>query len=171
MGATTFRGVCPTLCAAPLDRAAASRYDATVSFREILQDELRRRCARNPRYSLRAFARSLGRDHSSLSQLLRGRRRITTRVIRRIGMLLRLPLHEIELYCAEENDVALARIVGTDLFRADSRRLASVLGISIDEVNVSLQRLLRLGALRMTAADRWEVPDAQPRRAMADRRA
>jgi transcriptional regulator with XRE-family HTH domain len=142
-----------------------------VSFREVLQDELRRRCARNPRYSLRAFARALTLDHSSLSQLLRGRRRVTTRAIRRIGATLRLSAREIEMHCAEENDAALLRVVGTELFRADSRRLASVLGITTDEVNVSLQRLLRLGALRMTAADRWEVLDGQSRRAMADRRA
>ncbi len=142
-----------------------------MSFREVLQDELHRRCARNPRYSLRAFARALALDHSSLSQLLRGRRRVTTRAIRRIGATLRLFAHEIEMHCAEENDAALLRVVGKELFRADSRRLASVLGITTDEVNVSLQRLLRLGALRMTAADRWEVLDGQSRRAMADRRA
>lgn len=142
-----------------------------MSFREILQDELRRRCARNARYSLRAFARALALDHASLSQLLRGRRRVTTRTIRRIGATLRLPAHEIEACCAEENDAALLRVIGTELFRADSRRLASVLGITTDEVNVSLQRLLRLGALRMTAGDRWEVLDGQSRRAMADRRA
>jgi transcriptional regulator with XRE-family HTH domain len=128
-----------------------------VSFREVLHDELTRRRARNPRYSLRAFARALSLDHSSLSQLLRGKRRVTTRAIRRIGAVLRLSVHEIETHCAEENDAALLRVVGTPLFRADSRHLASVLGIRIDEVNVSLQRLLRLGALRMTAADRWEV--------------
>lgn len=62
-----------------------------MSFREVLQEELIRRRARNPRYSLRAFARALALDHSSLSQLLRGRRRVTTRAIRRIGAILRLP--------------------------------------------------------------------------------
>ena len=141
-----------------------------MSFREVLQDELRRRCARNPRYSLRAFARALALDHSSLSQLLRGRRRVTTRAIRRIGATLRLSAHEIEIHCAEENDAALLRVVGTELFRADSRRLASVLGIPIDEVNVSLQRLLRFRALSMTAAGHWEVSNAQSRRAVADHR-
>lgn len=96
---------------------------------------------------------------------------MTTRAIRHIGAILRLDSREIEMHCAEENDAALLRVIDTDLFRADSRRLASVLGIPIDEVNVSLQRLLRLGALRMTAANRWEVSDGQSRRAMADRRA
>lgn len=142
-----------------------------MSFREVLQDEWTRRRARNPRYSLRAFARALCVDHSSLSQLLRGRRRVTTRAIRRLGAALRLSTYEIEVHCVEANDRALLQVVGTELFRADSRHLASVLGIRIDEVNVSLQRLLRLGALRMTAAGQWEVLDGQPRRAMADRRA
>ena len=142
-----------------------------MAFREILEQELQRRRARNPRYSIRAFARALGTDHSSLSQMLRGRRRLTSRSIRRMGAALRLSAHEIEMHCAEENDTALLHVVGTSLFRADSRWLATVLGIPIDEVNVSLQRLLRFRALNMTAAGHWEVSNAQSRRAVADRRA
>lgn len=59
-------------------------------FRRLLQEELALRCARNPRYSLRAFARYLGLDHSTLSQLLRGRRRFTRRTIERVGKRLAL---------------------------------------------------------------------------------
>src|SRR5215217_8006129 len=59
-------------------------------FRQVLQEELAQRCARNPRYSLRAFARYLTLDHSTLSQLLRGRRRFTARTIERVGKRLSL---------------------------------------------------------------------------------
>ena len=142
-----------------------------MSFREVLEHELQARRARNPRYSLRAFARALALDHASLSQILRGRRRLTTRAIRHLGWILRLAPQEIERHCAEANDAALLGAVGTPLFRADTRRLATILGITIDEVNVSLQRLLRFGALRMTAADAWEVTDGQSRHAVPDRRA
>ena len=128
-----------------------------VSFRRLLQQELERRRMRNPRYSLRAFARALALDHSSLSQFLTGRRRLTPRSIRRLGAALRLSPREIESLCGEANDEALLHVVGTPLFRADSRWLATVLGIPIDEVNQSLQRLVRLRALRMTSAARWEV--------------
>jgi transcriptional regulator with XRE-family HTH domain len=128
-----------------------------VSFRKFLEHEFERRRMRNPRYSLRAFARALAVDHSSLSQFLNGKRRLTPRSIRQIGAAMRLSPREIEGHCGEANDEALLRIVGTTLFRADSRWLATVLGIPIDEVNMSLQRLVRLRALRMTAPHRWEV--------------
>lgn len=128
-----------------------------MSFREVLEAEFRRRRARNGRYSMRAFARALAIDHSSLSQLLRGKRRLTTRSIRRLGAILRLSSQTIEGYCAEENDRALLGLVGTDLFRANSRWIATVLAIPIDEVNVSLQRLVRTRALVMKSSCTWEV--------------
>ncbi len=106
---------------------------------------------------MRAFARALAIDHSSLSQLLRGKRRLTTRTIRRLGALLHLSSHAIECHCADENDRALLGLVGTDLFRADSRWIATVLAIPIDEVNVSLQRLIRTRALVMKSSRNWEV--------------
>ena len=61
-----------------------------ASFRTFLQAELARRCARSNQYSLRAFARFLELDHSTLSQLLRGKRRLTDRTIRRCGVRLGL---------------------------------------------------------------------------------
>jgi transcriptional regulator with XRE-family HTH domain len=52
---------------------------APVTFRTVLQTERERRRAVNPRYSLRSFARDLSVDHSTLSQILRGKRRLTGR--------------------------------------------------------------------------------------------
>ena len=154
-----------------------------VSFRHFLQTELARRCARNKQYSLRAFAKFLEMDHSTLSQLLRGTRRITDRTVRRCGI--RLGLDEesvIEFMRAKNsesasNEAALVEVrkMASDTasliaewqhhailelvrirdFRPDSRWIARVLGLSIDEVNVALQRLLRLGLLSMDAPDRW----------------
>jgi plasmid maintenance system antidote protein VapI len=56
-----------------------------MDMRSILQLEFNRRRARNPRYSLRAFANALGTHHSTLSQMMQARRRLTTRTIRRFG--------------------------------------------------------------------------------------
>ncbi|HEY8088985.1 MAG TPA: helix-turn-helix domain-containing protein [Polyangiaceae bacterium] len=56
-----------------------------TSFRDRLRDELARRCKANARYSVRAFARFLRVDAATLSQLLRGKRRMTDTVIRRLG--------------------------------------------------------------------------------------
>lgn len=41
-------------------------------------------------------------------------------------------------------------------FRADSRWLAEQIGVSPDQVNVALSRLLRLGLLRITAPNKWK---------------
>jgi transcriptional regulator with XRE-family HTH domain len=71
-------------------------------FGQFLQEELAARCARNPRYSLRAFAGYLILDHSTLSQLLRSRRRFTARTIERIGRRLSLPQAMISQFIETE---------------------------------------------------------------------
>jgi uncharacterized protein (TIGR02147 family) len=154
-----------------------------VCFRYFLQAELARRCARNAQYSLRAFAKFLDVDHSTLSQIIRGKRRLTERTVRRCGVRLGLDEESIEEFIRaigsedERDDAALGeiRVLASDTaklvaewqhyailelvrlpgFRPDSRWIARVLGLSIDEVNISLQRLLRLGLLSMDARDRW----------------
>ena len=128
--------------------------DAPPTFRLLLANELARRCLRNPRYSLRAFARALGTDHASLSQIIRGRRRALTRnTVRRLGRALRLDAHTIERYC----DGTVIDLLARDTFRPDSRWIALAQQASIDEVNISLQRLLCEGALHMASTTDWHA--------------
>lgn len=70
------------------------------SFRIRLQDELAARCATNLQYSQRSFAQHLDIDHSTLSQLLRGKRKLTEAAIRRLGSGLKLHHDEIDSYVA-----------------------------------------------------------------------
>lgn len=153
-----------------------------ASFRLLVQSELARRCGDNPQYSLRAFAKYLGIDHSTLSQLLRGKRSLTEKSIRKIGIRLNVSeadilrwIHREESHEINETingqirqltqDIAsvmtdvthyaileLTRIKG---FQADSRWIARVLDISVDEVNVALQSLIRLGLLEMVSPTHW----------------
>ncbi len=155
------------------------------SFRHLLQSELARRCANNSQYSLRAFAKYLGLDHSTLSQLLRGKRRLTARSIRKFGVRLGLEANAIEHFVENEERLpgdagdgaitcevrqlaqdtanlisdwhhyAILELIHVRDFKPDSRWLARVLGISVDEVNIALQRLIRLGLLEMADRDRW----------------
>ena len=155
-----------------------------TSFRLYLQSELARRCADNPRYSLRALAKKLGTDHSTLSQHLRGRRPLTAPAIARLGRRLGLSDEAIARYQAnarlfagpagqaEGQVVQLARdaaevlsdvhhaaileLVHLEDFRPETRWIARVLDLPPDTVNVALQRLLRLGLLAMTERHRWE---------------
>ena len=127
-----------------------------VTLLTVLRAELERRQASNARYSLRSFARDLSVDHSTLSQILRGRRRLTGRKVRAFGRRLRLSAPDIAELCALENESAVLAALDRPTFRADSRWVASMVGIPIDEVNVTLQRLLRKRIVTMTARARWE---------------
>jgi transcriptional regulator with XRE-family HTH domain len=150
-----------------------------TSFRLFLQSELARRCARNAQYSLRAFALHLGADHSTLSQWLRGRRPITTRSIETLGPKLGLSTTAIEQYVehsgredrpSRDADLltgetvslianwyhfAILELTRLEEFQCDSRWIARVLDVSVDEVNLAIQRMIRLGLLEMESADRW----------------
>jgi hypothetical protein len=71
-------------------------------FRIRLQREYDQRSQGNNRYSLRAFAALLETDHSSLSQMLRGQRPITSASIRSWGKKLGMDAEVIAAYAAAE---------------------------------------------------------------------
>ena len=102
---------------------------------------------------MRAFARSLGVSHSTLSRFFAGKRRLTARAIRRMGATLRI---DVEAHCSAENDRALLALLAHPAFRTNTRWIASMLGIPIDDVNLSLQRLIRERRLVMASRDRWQ---------------
>ena len=136
-----------------------------MDMRSILQLEFNRRRARNPRYSLRAFANALGTHHSTLSQMMRARRRLTTRTIRRFGHRLGLSAPEIREACVAEHCAAIRRLVSDPRFCADSRWIAIMTGISLDDVNIALHWLLYRRELIMSAPQTWtlsETNDAAP---------
>jgi transcriptional regulator with XRE-family HTH domain len=119
-----------------------------VGFRGLLQSELARRAARNQRYSLRAFARQLQVDHATLSQWLRGRRTITPRTVALLAP-------RLAASAGTPPDFAILALTRAADFQPDSRWLARVLGVCVDDVNVALQRLLRLGLLHMMTRSAW----------------
>ena len=131
-------------------------YHPDVTFRELLQAEFDRRRTSNRRYSLRAFARSLAIDHSALSQILRGNRRLTSRTVRALGSALRLGPADIAEHCAAGHEAAVLATLDRPGFRADSRWVAAVAGIPLDDVNVALQRLLRKRMMTMSGRAIWQ---------------
>jgi transcriptional regulator with XRE-family HTH domain len=133
-----------------------------VTFRTVLQTELDRRRAGNARYSLRAFARALSVDHSTLSQILRGKRRVTARNVRALGRRLHLSAAAIAEHCAIEHESAVLAALTRPGFRADSRWVATIAGIPLDDVNVTLHRE---GISARGFGDRAEVRAAGRRRA------
>jgi transcriptional regulator with XRE-family HTH domain len=111
-----------------------------ISFRQYLQGEVARRCCRNARYSLRAFARDLGVDHSTLSQILRGRRALSPRAIERHAARTAAgPPSEAEqltrdavAILSEGHHHALLELCRLEDFHPDSRWVARVLGLEVD---------------------------------------
>ena len=72
-------------------------------FRLYLQNELLRRCKANPRYSLRAFARSLGIEPSALSKLLAGKRAVSRAMFSRLSARLGLDPRMAQRLAPPEN--------------------------------------------------------------------
>jgi uncharacterized protein (TIGR02147 family) len=149
----------------------------------LLQERLRVAKQRNPKFSLRSFAQQLGIDHSTLSQVLRRKRRLSPGSLETIGK--RLGLSETMLggetrsarkthnadaapipatynfdldtfqILTEWYHFAILELLHIDEFKPDSRWIAKTLGLDIQEVNIALQRLLRLGLLQMEGRKRW----------------
>lgn len=152
-------------------------------FAARIQSEFEIRRTRNPRYSLRAFAAFLGTDHSTLSQMMRGKRPIPVAHLSSWAKKLGLDQEETLAYLAAEEvqdrqsaerqhhlkhwaaEAAsiLAQPIHWEMlrlsrkpdFRPDSRYVAAKLGVSVDEVNVSLSRLLRLRLLKADSTGGW----------------
>jgi transcriptional regulator with XRE-family HTH domain len=151
-------------------------------FRNRLAQEFAARREKNSRYSLRAFAKFLGADHSTVSQILRGARPVPASRIRAWGKKLALSAEEISAYIAAghvpEADVLerqrqllhwsveamsivteplhyeIVCLSRSEAFRADCRWIAEETGVTTDAVNIAVSRLLRLGLMEMDK-DRW----------------
>ena len=150
-------------------------------FRFFLQQELIRRCQKNRGYSLRAFAKSLGVHHATLSSILAGRRVLTTKSIIKLAQNLKLSSDEIEVFTAalkrsrggrrelKEHQVlaqdvftvvadwyhdAILELTHTSTFKPQFKWIAKRLGISVSEVRAACERLERLELLEIKV-DKW----------------
>jgi len=128
-----------------------------MDLRARIAAELEGRRARHPRYSLRAFARGAGVAHTTIARLLRKDGRLTPGAARRLGRKLGLTLPEIAEACRAENERRILSLIGRPGFHADSRWLAVHAGLSIDDVNIALHRLLAGRRLQMRAPASWSA--------------
>ncbi len=140
------------------------------TFRQYLQQELANRCLRNPGYSLRAFAKSLGISHSSLSRILSAERPISREkrehLVERLGIGPELlerfetphsrkdkaefrPL-EIDRFAviADWYHSAILELTQTKGFQSNPRAIARRLGITVTEVHAAIERLVNVGMLK-----------------------
>ncbi len=156
----------------------AAKPSPTKDFRLYLQEELVRRCKKNSRFSVRAFARLLGVENSALSKILAGKRKLTPPMIFRLGKKLGLGPQEISQFVIQphlENvdtedasfhqltldqfalisdwyHYAIHELVKIKECESNSRWIAKKLGITDAESSIAIERLLRLGYLEKSKA-------------------
>ncbi len=65
------------------------------TFKTYLQQEFVKRTAKNPSYSLRAFAQKLGLSHATLSSMMAGKRKITEQSFRKLAKALDMSPNEL----------------------------------------------------------------------------
>lgn len=145
-------------------------------IRTYMQNDYDSRCRRNPRYSLRAYASYLGIDASSLSKILKGTRPIGKRVAHKVSQKLGLPemvfanSHHVEEsydFRAKELSIdqfrvlsdwhhfAILELIHTRGFRSDIKWIANRLSLQPLTVDLAVQRLQRMGFLKIDEQGRW----------------
>ena len=131
-----------------------------MDLREFLQREFKRRHERNPRYSLRAFARHLDCNHSTLSQWIRGVRPVSPESIDHLCRRLGIAGMDRRRICELTDPDLLVLEAARSSSARTSPSLAEALGMSVDEVNLSLTKLMRLHVLRMQGRE-WHIIEGE----------
>jgi uncharacterized protein (TIGR02147 family) len=91
---------------------------SSTAYRLILQEEFKRRAGRNPRYSIRAYAKTLKMSPAHLSRIMRGERGLSLQLAERISDCLQFSLDRRQKFC----DLVEAAHSRTPLRRSLARR-------------------------------------------------
>ncbi|MDD0854691.1 TIGR02147 family protein [Halobacteriovorax sp. GB3] len=148
----------------------------TNSFKTYLQNELISRCDKNPSYSLRAFAKSLKIEPSALSQIIRGKRKLTKKMTLRLANELDIAPYKTSLYyevsskpeapfkeltldlfevLSDWYHFAILELMNVSSFSTDPAWIARTLGLTVSEVNISISRLQKLEMLKIDEDGKW----------------
>ncbi len=159
-----------------MEKTTNRNTSSGADFRLVLQQAFVERCRKNPSYSLRAFAKALGVDASPLSAILRGRRPLTPKMKKRLGLALGMKLDEIKsfanLEAPSQSDFqqitldtyaivsdwyhyAILELIRVRDFKPDFQYISKTLGISKTEVQIAIERLQRLGLLDIKENGQW----------------
>ena len=154
-------------------------------FRLYLQQELSKRCKHNPHFSLRAFARTLDVEVSSLSKILNGKRSLSRKMLHHISSQLGLSPERVNYFeeklpsrkrkqqmeftqltmdtftvISDWYHYAILELVTVKDFTPSKAWVAKRLGITVSEVNFAIERLQRLDMLEVNG-DTWEQKSGQ----------
>ncbi|MGZ3692749.1 MAG: TIGR02147 family protein [Bdellovibrionota bacterium] len=153
---------------------SSPQAQAPLDFRWWLQKEFTDRSRKNPRFSLRSFAKLLEMDASSVSQILAGKRKISPKIVEKVSerlsippttkaqLLSSLPKKKSEAstqapafqlsadafaVVADWYHYAILELTFTENFSSSPKWIAKKLGISATEASVAIERLERLELL------------------------
>jgi transcriptional regulator with XRE-family HTH domain len=148
-----------------------------TDFIYFLKKELAVRCEKNPAYSLRSFARHLQISHTTLSQVLSGKRPLTVKSQRQMALALGLSPKEIDQFhnpkgptfdekfekmdlehfelLAEWHHDAILELTHLKTFKPDCRWIALVLDLNVHQVELAVERLFKLGYLKLEKGGKW----------------
>ncbi len=149
-------------------------------FRHYLLNELEKRGKKNNRFSVRAFAKQLKIEPSSLAQILAGKRNLTPQMCQRLSKQLALspvklrslmkhtsdePLNSFPNFKRIEEDqfkvisdwhyYAILELTRTDSFQSNLNWIANALDITTAEASTAIERLKRLGYLSTDSSGRY----------------
>ncbi|WP_409479413.1 TIGR02147 family protein [Pseudobdellovibrio sp. HCB154] len=140
----------------------------------LLKTEFESRRKKNSQFSLRAFSRWLGLSPAQVSQIMSGKRTITTKSFAKISDKLSLSPFEQKKYMyatkgkqpsqdqqkkklaedqfrliADWYHMAILSLTRVKEAKSDSRWIAQQLGITVQQANEAMSRLVRLGCLQL----------------------
>lgn len=145
-------------------------------FINLLKKELASRIDRNSAYSLRSFAQSLQISHTTLSQVLSGKRPLTAKAQKKMASALGVSLDFIEdgLLKQESFDSkfekvdinhfdllsdwhhdAILELTHLKSFKPDHRWIALVLDLNVYQVELAVERMIKLGYLVIEKNGKW----------------
>ncbi len=132
-----------------------------VQIKTWLSDEFARRCRVNNRYSIRAFARQLDIDQSTLTQMLNGKRKVSDKMVntleKKIGVKFHFQNENYNLdfkYTVLSTDAftvisdwyhyAILEMTEVKNFKSNPKWIAERLNITPTQAQMAIERLLRL---------------------------
>ena len=150
------RGLAPLSRAGRLNRVAGRPYHPPVTFRGRAAGRVRPPAGRATAL-LAARVRPRAGDRPLRAVADPARQTAPHRAhVRALGRALRLSPGDIAEHCAAEHESAVLATLARPGFRADSRWVSTMAGIPLDEVNVTLQRLLRKRMMTMSGRAIWQ---------------
>ncbi len=149
----------------------SNRQKQHLTFKSYLEEQLMLRCKKNPYYSLRAFAHFLEIDHSTLSQMIRGKRKITPAMQLRLGSKLGLGPNELKRFdptlnysevtldlfeiTSEWYYFAIMELMFVKGFKPEAKWISERLGVNLEETKAAILRLVKAGFISIDDDGRW----------------